>query len=359
MRAPALRSNVGNTVSFQTLRPAFYAYYTSGGTLGSGSHALPLSTEFIDSWNGHSTTTNPSQYFCQLPGWYLCKMAIGLDYVSSTQEQFGAALQGVSLGSAFGPNYGPMLLNGSTLALAPYVADLIPMSVTGAIGGSGDYIEAIGVNNSGGSVTIVQNFGTGYYPFVTMRWVADYVTEYPSPLPAAPPLGTWPVPPSYVTATFLNENIRDTVRYLLSPPVARMYVTGTHALPSQTWPAATIVPLNTSSVDNYGGFSSSSNNYTAPYAGNYFVYGQINLVAAASGTAYGMGFSVNGGTVQYAGVVSKLSDSTGGGVGGQTRLRLNQGDTVAMYATQASGSSINYATAAGVNTLMLVVWEGL
>src|SRR5215469_7936484 len=357
VRSEVLRADVSRNVAFMTGRPLFYGAYNAAGYACTGTHGINMGIEFYDNWNGHSPTTSASGYFCQMPGWYLCKLLIGYNYTSATNEEFGAGFNGLSGGSSFGFNYGALQSNGSTIPLASQCTDLILQTVTGPIGGSGDFIQFLTVNNSGGSVGIIQN--TAFFPYTTVRWVAADVTVPPSPLPGAPALAAWPVPPSFVTSSFLNTNIRDTAEFLLSPPILRAFQSGSHTLAAQTFPAGTAVPLNNVTVDNYSGFNTGTGVYTAPVAGNYFVHGQLNFNAIVSGGNYGLGFQVNSGTIQWCGHWGRTAETLGGGVDGQVRLRLNANDTVTMYATQSTLSTATYSVASGATTRMIIVWEGL
>jgi len=349
--APSLRADVSDAVAFLSYKPLFAAQDTNGGAV-SGTGTLGVATELYDNWNGHNGSAI-DQYYCQLPGYYLARSVIPFLYSSATQALFCGGFSAVNNGAAVANTWGGRNLAGSTRNAVAITCDLIPQTITGAIGGSGDYIQ---FNLFAGASTTLQTAST-QLPAVCLRWVSALTGTQPLPVPANP---AWVSPPSYVTSAFLNANIRDTIRFLLYPPVGKaIYTAGSSTLPSQAFPAGTVVPLTTAVVDNYGAFTTgASAAYTAPVAGNYFCYGQFALAANANSTGYCAGLSVAGGTTQWGDSVFKVSDTVGGGATVMKRLRLTAGQTVQLVACQGSGGAIAYDTAAVDQTRLIVVWEG-
>ena len=69
--AALLNSQLYNGLTFLLNRPIFYGYQGAGQSLTSGSaSAITIDTNSIDTYNGHSTTTNPSRYTAQQAGYY-------------------------------------------------------------------------------------------------------------------------------------------------------------------------------------------------------------------------------------------------------------------------------------------------
>lgn len=65
-------ANVYNGLTFLLNPPIFYGYQASGQSLVSGTGtAVTLDTEVLDTYGGHSTTTNTSRYTAQVAGTYL------------------------------------------------------------------------------------------------------------------------------------------------------------------------------------------------------------------------------------------------------------------------------------------------
>jgi len=350
--AEILRDDVSSTVQFLANRPTFVGNDPTGPSV-SGTEPMPVE-ELNDTWNGHADGTDPSQYFCQAPGWYLCQADIPFDYTTATEVQFAAGFAGLSSGVAFGPNWGPLTENGSGWVPVARSCDLIIMHGQGAIGGAGDYVEFYLFAGTG--TTLVTS--TTQLPTVSVRWVAKVSGVTGLPVPTNP---AWPVPPDYITSADMNANVRDTVRFLAFPPICKaVYTPGTTTLPSQTFPAGTVVAFGVDDavVDNYDGFTGGTgSNYTAAVAGNYFCYGQINLNSSANDAIYCAGFSVNSGTTQWGDSV-KMVATAAGGASVTKRLRLDEGDVLQFVASQDSGASIEYNTTGANQTRFIVVWEG-
>jgi hypothetical protein len=357
LKATRLRADVSDAVALLTNRPVFIGQNTSGSSWASGSSFnLGMNAEISDTWNGHSTTSSDSSYWCQFAGWYLCRLAVPFNYVTATTNGFAAGLIVTTGGVSAGNVNGSLLLFGNgRQGPAPKTVDLLEMTRTGAIGGSGDSIGFTALQETGSSITLGSS--STLLPYVSIRWVAATAgtTSLPVPVNAA-----WPVPPSYITSAFMNTNVRDTINFLIYPPICKAYYApGSLSLPSQAFPAATPLNLNATSVDNYGGYTTgASGGYTAPVAGNYFCYGQFTLINNTSSTGYCCGLRVNSGTVQWGDSIFKGSDTSGGGAQVGKRLRLNAGDFVQVMACQGTGASIPYSTNTSYQTRAIFVWEG-
>lgn len=355
---PRLRADAVDAIAFLLQRPTFAGQVTTGKSYASGSDLpLFLDSEIIDNWNGHQPgtavngTQNPAAYYCQVPGWYLCRSAPAFQYTSATQAAFAGSLEGLSNGGSFGPSRGQLVLDGSTNPPVAQCIDLVKLVITGPPGGSGDYVQFDALQTSGGSVNLVS--AATQLPAGSARWVCAVSGTQPLPVP---PLTAVPSP---ITHAWLNADVRDTIEYLIYPPILRaIYTAGSTTLPSQSLPAGTACPLNTITIDNYGAFNASTFTYTAPVAGRYLVAGQVNLAASAASTSYKCGVNVNGGTTQWGDDVNKVSDSTGGGAGVVKRLRLSANDTVQLFASQGSGGAVAFNANAANRTRLVVVWEG-
>jgi hypothetical protein len=349
--APSLRADVSDAVAFLSYRPLFAAQNINGSAV-SGTQTLGVNSELYDNWNGHNGA-NVTQYYAQAPGWYLCKSVIPYNYTSATQALFAAGFSGLNGGTSFPNTFGGLMLSGSTHVPAAQCCDLIPQTVTGPIGGTGDFIQF----NLFTSVSTTLVASLTQLPTVSLRWVAVQGGTAPLAVPACP---AWATPPSFVTSAFLNANIRDTVNFLLYPPICKLnYVAGSATLPSTAFPAGTVINMGNVVVDNYGGATTgAAAGYTAPVTGNYFCYGQFNLQASATSTGYCAGLTVNGGTTQWGDSLNKVSDAIGGGATVMKRLRLTAGQQVQLVGCQGSGGAIAYNTTAANQTRLIVVWEG-
>lgn len=348
--APRLRADVSDAVAFLTQRPFFAGQNTLAPSWpNSANNALPLNAELTDFWNMHSTTQNSSQLYCQAPGWYLCRAAVPFAYTTATQQQFACGFT-PHTGGVTGTNTLGVMVQGSGHNPMPVCCDLIQQTVTGGIGGGGDYIQPTAFQASGGAINLIST--ATVQPNVSARWVCANSGTQPLPIP---PLATAPSP---ITSAWLNANVRDTINFLIYPPIVRaVYAPGASTLANSAWPAGSTVPLNAETVDNYGAFNTGTFTFTAPVAGIYYCYGQFCLGASAAFGSIGAGFSVGGGTTQWGD--SPFTNSVGGaGATVTKRLRLTAGQTVQFMATQNSGGAVAYSTSANNQTRAIFVWEG-
>jgi hypothetical protein len=262
---------------------------------------------------------------------------------------FGAGFNWTTGGVVQAAIRGPFYVDGTGSGILCQATDLIEQTTYGAVGGSGDYIQPTVYASSAVSL------GTANPPTVSARWVCSVSGTEPLPVP---PLTAVPSP---ITSAWMNANVRDTIRFLIYPPVAKAYYTaGSSTMASSSLASPVTVPLNTKAVDNYGGFSTSAFEYTAPVSGRYFLYGQFNLGTTTGTFVTGAGLSVNGGTTQW-GDIPEFSSSTAFNPGASVtrRLRLTAGQTVALMGFQTSGAALSYATSAATQSRLIAVWEGI
>lgn len=253
--------------------------------------------------------------------------------------------------------FGEQVGGGSGFNPGPSCADLVLLQNTGP---AGDYVQLIARQDTGSAVSTAGN------PFMSVRWVAPVsgVSGLAVPVNAA-----WPVPPAYVTSSFLNSSIRDAIRYLTYPPVFRGYYQGSgNTLASTTWPAGAAVPLDTangagsssggSSLDPYAGWNAAGNYWQAPVAGVYSVYVQAALAATASAYQLGAGFAVNGTTQWLRSSFQPASTSPRAQLA-MRKVRLSAGDQVQARGFQNSGSALSLV-GSGTNPCyakMIIIWE--
>ena len=82
-------------------------------------------------WNGHLPGT--ADYWCQLPGWYLCDSRMPFAYTSSTPAPFMTGFSGLSNGSTIPLAHGAISSNGSTSqTIIARSVDLLEQVLTGA-----------------------------------------------------------------------------------------------------------------------------------------------------------------------------------------------------------------------------------
>jgi hypothetical protein len=355
----ALRTDVTNAVLFLGNRPLYIGQNNQGASIASGSDVtVGMNIELVDTWSGHNTTSaNWQTYYCQAPGWYLCECAAPFAYTGATQYVFAVGFSAVTAGVSVPVVRGQLQLNASGHHPEPKTCDLIEQAVSGSVGGGGDSITMTALQTTGSS--LAYSATATVYVNQSIRWVCATSGTQPLTVPAN---AAWPAPPAYITPAMLNTGIRDTIRFLSYPPVMRAYYTpGSVTIPSQAFPAGTVVNLGSVTVDNYGGFTTgASGGYTAPVAGLYFCYGQVNFASygTSSGVAYSAGLNVNGGTIQWGdSVFSNLSNTSGAGAVVRRRLRLNAGDFVQFCAQQSTSGSLGLNSSAANQTRFLMVWE--
>jgi hypothetical protein len=355
----ALRADVTNGTVYLAGRPLFLAVNVTAVTVpATGNIDVPFDTDIIDNWNGHSPAVDNTAYFCQSPGWYLTAAVVYFNYTTTSSVLFTAEIGTAYTGTGLAI-IGDQHPGGSGNPPGLLAVDLLPLSTVGT-----DYIRVVARNAGSSPVGLVNT--SPEVSYISARWVAALTGTTGLSVPANP---AWPSPPAIVTSSFLNSSIRDTLRFLTYPPLFRGYLATSSgpSLPSQSFPSATVVALDTvtgststggMAVDNYSGWQSGSHAWQAPAAGVYTLAGQVAV--SAGGGGLNVGFAVNSGTVTWVRCLN--NPNTGSGppvVSGVHRARLNAGDTVQLMACQTSGSTVTlYGSGANPAYCKLIcVWE--
>jgi hypothetical protein len=148
--------SVGDTISVTLLNairdalnwsqqpPVFMGYGTTSQSVGNtGWAGLSLGASVVDSYSGHSTTTNPSRYTCQTgaAGWYL---GSGVYAPVANSTGFRAARLQVNGSPVIGG--AAYLINNSTVEMGA-VTPTVPFYLN-----VGDYVEVAGWQNTGSSL---------------------------------------------------------------------------------------------------------------------------------------------------------------------------------------------------------------
>lgn len=351
---PRLRADVSNAVAFLTQRPWFIGQATGGPSWASGSDlGFGMNAEISDPWNMHNALpggASTSQVYAPVPGWYLCRAQIPVNWTSATAAEFAPGFQAKTGGVLGTAVHGPVYLDGTGTGITTQCLDLIEQTVPGPVGGSGDYVlptlfvsSTVNVGNTAGNLATV-----------SVRWAAATAGTQPLPVP---PLTAVPSP---ITSAWLNANVRDAISFLTYPPFCKAYyVAGSGSIPVSSFSTPAVVPLNTVLADNYGGYNTATQTYTAPAAGRYLCYGQWISALTTGSWAVVAGLSVNGAT-QW-GDALWMSTATGFSVGAQAtrRVRLNKGDTVQLVAAQGSGAALPLSGLAVNQSRFIAVWEGI
>jgi hypothetical protein len=373
IKAPYLRADVSDAVALLSAPPVFIAQQATPQSLASGSDVpVALDTEIYDNAFGHLDTVNPDKYYGQLAGWYLAQGGGGADYTGGTGA-VKAAIGLSILGGALTTWAGQRLPCSGTAGrrAQPAAAKLILMGDVGSFGGSNDYASLV-LNQTSGAAQNTYSAGS-QVPRLQLRWVCA-AAGTPGLITPANPL--WPVPPAYITSAFLNANVRDTINFLIYPPVMEaFYQAGTQSLASQSGlPAVgTTVGLDTAYFDNYAAFNTATHTWTVPAgcAGAYWCYGQAEMSAAATCLDLAAGLTVTSANYNSGTAFTMWGGAQAAFPGGQncaiTRrlLRLNAGDTVTLAAFQrdsaAAPAALDYDTGGGFSikaSRLITTWAG-
>jgi formylmethanofuran dehydrogenase subunit D len=354
LRAKTLESQVAVAVAWHRQRPLFQGEATVTTSVASATYVpIPLA-ELVDNVSGHSDSANTSRWAAPGtstgPDWYL---AVGqLPFATSDPtKSFLAALrvngstvfEGMKVAGATGHN------------TTPLVCDLAQLNAN-------DYLELCARQDTAGAVSttvssksatlgirwVCAGSGTTVATVATPRtWTAaDAIT--------ADSTGGAKVP--------LNLHIRDVIRWLNYPPIARITSVGS----SQTIPTGagtwTSIQFPTATVDNYTMWSSGTNTkLTINRAGVYFVYG-LAAVAEASGAAgYRASRLLVNGTTVYGGMSSQVATASTAGTQlpafGHIRLAVN--DTIELQMQQNDTGALTVKTGTGDHARLIAVWRSL
>jgi hypothetical protein len=348
-----LRDDMTNGVSFLANRPNFGAYCT-GTPLIPASAWTPvvLDTEQSDPWNGHAVLTGsvdvPQNYYCQAAGWYLGEGYVPWVYTGATNYAFSAGL-GVSTAGGLTTYQGQQHITSAGLSPGVFAADLFQMTRTGVPGSSGsDYVQLQAWTNASGGADL--DASTANYPRLSVRWAG---TGNLSVL-GVPANAAFPVPPVFVDNTWLNTNIRDTLKFLINPPMIRYTTPSVSALVATTWPAGTPITLTGETLDNQSAYSTSTGLFTAPAAGVYYIIAQVAVAvtSTASASHFAAGIAVNGGTT-WGNAVYIPAGVTGTVIATATgRFRMSAGGTAGLVGFNDL-ASLTFQTP----TKFIAVWE--
>jgi hypothetical protein len=153
----------------------------------------------------------------------------------------------------------------------------------------------------------------------------------------------WTTPASWstnevVTAAKMNTHVRDNISFLGSPPGCSVRAAGPQSVANATEVALT---ADTELFDNDTMHSTVSNTsrITATTAGRYLVCATVRFASNATGVR-AFGYRVNGGATQVMGAVNGAAASDTSLSGSKT-LNFAAADFVEVFASQASGGSLN------------------
>jgi len=156
------------------------------------------------------------------------------------------------------------------------------------------------------------------------------------------------------TGAYLNS-FRDALNFLLNPPAATLVqVAALTSLTSGTWGA---IGFDSSTFDNYGGHSNSTNNsrYTIQAAGKYLVGGAVAFTGTST-NARGAKVMKNGAVIQgpyslhAATTTRSMSESSAGFI-----VPCSVGDYLELAGFQDTGGSLNTLISSDQASFLTVV----
>ena len=363
--APMLRAQVSDAVALLAARPMFVGEQTVTNQMiqDSMTTTITLDTELYDNFGGHQIDTDPSRYYGIIPGYYLCEATVPLvDTGSPPAGTLSAQIGGVQAGGAQTYFGGMRTPNNNGHATTATAAKLMQMQNVGY--GTGDYIQAA-VYQSSGSPNALVNSATKF-PYLSARWVGAIAGTQPLIVPAN---DAWPVPPTLLGHVFMNKNVRDTINFLIYPPVFEAQQEASQNLASQSAVPGTGTTIamgsNSTAVDTYGAWDTGNSTWTAPVSGLYYAYGQVALTTAAGAVSMAAGLTVNssnynsGSTYTIWGGTMATNASTVSVNNVRRRLRLNAGDTIRLAGFQKDSSAASNAlnTSGSWLSRIIIVFE--
>ncbi len=370
VKAPLLRSEVAGAVQLLSNPPFFSGLNSVNPTSVVPTTDVPVSmdTENADPYNGHVVSgTGNSHYYGMLPGWYLAESAIPYNNTAGV-GQCNAGVGFSSAGSAVTAYYGQRMgISGTGGQFSmPVCAKLVQVVNAGTQGAAGnDYVVALARQSSSGTISTLTNANKS--AGLQLEWVS--ANSGPTGL-VVPSNDPWPAPPDIVTAAFVNKNIRDTIGFLIRPPLMEAYDASTaqNISSATSFPTlGTVVALDTTFADTWGQFGTASSTWTCPRGGLYYCWGSVGLTAGANGLSLAAGLNVtsplyNGGTaVTIWGGAQTAAASAGNCAVVRRRIRLLQGDTVSLGAFQRDSSAATAAVVTGLTAQspcrLITVWR--
>jgi hypothetical protein len=160
--AALLNAQLYNGLTYVLNPPIFFGYQTVAQTLSSGiTTPITLDSQFVDTYGGHSTTSNTSRYVGQVPGYY--EVTGSVAFAANTTDMRSAAIfkngaqsqgAGQEVHAAVPTGSHSMILQCTTLVY---------------LNGTTDYVEVWGFQSSGAGLATYVN--PNIYSSLYVRWV--------------------------------------------------------------------------------------------------------------------------------------------------------------------------------------------
>lgn len=157
--AALLNGQIRDFNTFALGVPVFRGYQATAQSCTTGSwNELLIDTETLDTYNGHSTTTNTNRYTPQVPGTYVVLGTAAYPGSATTQRSCRATLNGSPVaGAAASGGSGSSWWCGTAIGVVQ-------------CNGTTDWVSVQGRQDSGG--TISTNVGTDFSPALQVFWLS-------------------------------------------------------------------------------------------------------------------------------------------------------------------------------------------
>lgn len=141
--ASLLNAQLYNGLTFLENQPIFYGVQASTQSLGTGSNvAITLDTGVVDTYGGHSNTTNNSRYTAQIAGYYLIAGCVGYAANATGFRQAALRVNGTQVQGGTNEQAASSASFATTIS-SPIIIKFLNV---------GDYAEIWGWQTSGGSL---------------------------------------------------------------------------------------------------------------------------------------------------------------------------------------------------------------
>ncbi|RMI47612.1 hypothetical protein EBO15_01540 [Actinomadura harenae] len=367
LRSVWLSADAGEAVVWHRQRPLFQGTATTAQSIPNTAYtAITGLAALVDNYGGANDTSNTGRYYGPITStgqpsagdWYLVSGYVPMNFTATT----GIVIAGVRVSG--GTVQAGGRVPGSAHAETAMVVDLVQMTGWGTATNSylGDWVELMAYQSSGAAATTLVS---GKAPALTVRWVCASPAASSSQVVAAPGIphtwtasDIWTADATGAGKVPLNRELRDAVRFMNYPPIARVTVDGsTQTIPSgATW---TSLSFTTEYVDTHSGWAPGTpTKYIAPKAGLYYVGGFVNLIEAASPVGYRAIRLLQNGTTAYAGwsMVPQTTGTLGSALNAVGLIRMAAGDTIEVQVQQTQGAALSQYTNVGNAGRLIAVW---
>lgn len=142
--ASLLNAQLYNGLTYLLGQPVFFGVQGTAGSCGSSDTVVAIDTGVVDTYGGHSNSTNNSRYVAQEPGYYLVCGCVAFAGNATGMRQAKIKKNGSNVQG--GANQVP----GSSSGLTTISTQIVPVYLNG----TGDYVEVWAWQNAGSSLSL-------------------------------------------------------------------------------------------------------------------------------------------------------------------------------------------------------------